>query len=299
MTDLVIETRGLVRRFGTRHVLDGLDLALPPGGIHAVVGGNGAGKSTLFRILLGFLSATAGEARILGRDSRTLGPKDRGRIGFVNEDHSLPAWMQVDALIRMQRSHHARWDEPAFRAVIDSVRIDPRQEVRQLSRGERAGLGLALVLGQAPELVILDEPTLGLDVVARRTVLEAVVAASAAQRSTIVYCSHQIDEIERLADNLVLLDAGRALFVASPDEVRARVRLWLADIPFRGPDPSALPGLLDVQQLDGVHHYLVLGQGDEFAAVLRAAGARSIRSMPVSLDRAISGVLARRSARHA
>jgi ABC-2 type transport system ATP-binding protein len=294
----VIETRGLAKHFGNKRVIDGLDLQVPPGGIHGVVGANGAGKSTLFRILLGFVPATAGEARILGCDSRHLGPAERGRIGFVNEDHTLPGWMRVDAVIAMQRSHYPRWDAAAFREVMDPFGIEPRQLVRQLSRGERAGLSLALALGQAPELLVLDEPTLGLDVVARRAVLEAILAATAAQRCTIIYCSHQVDEIERLADNLILLDAGRLVCAAAPDELRARVRLWLAEIPFRGPD-GALPGVLDVQRIDGVLHYLVLDQGDAFAERLRDAGARSVRSMPVSLDRAISGVLARRRGDHA
>src|SRR5215212_11786196 len=107
--DFVIETTGLTKRYGRKLALNALDLAVPRGRIHAIVGANGAGKSTLFRILLGFLAPTAGEARLLGRDSRRLTPDDRRRIGFVNEEHSLPDWMKVEAVTAMQRRQFPRW----------------------------------------------------------------------------------------------------------------------------------------------------------------------------------------------
>jgi ABC-2 type transport system ATP-binding protein len=285
VSDLAIETRGLSRRFGRKLALDGLDLALPAGRIHALVGANGAGKSTLFRVLLGFLPASAGEARVLGQDARRLTPADRGRIGIVNEEHSLPAWMRVDALVAMQRRHYSAWNDAAFREVIGPF--------GQLSRGERAGLSLALALAQSPELLILDEPTLGLDVVAKNAVLEALLAQA---RCTLVYCSHQMDEIERLADHLVVLERGRLVCAGAPDELCARIRLWMADIPFRGPDPATVPGLLGVRRVDGVYHYVVMDQGEGFADFLTSVGALSVRSMDLSLPRAIDALLARRHA---
>lgn len=294
---LVVETRGLHKRFGAKVALDSLDLSLTAGHIHAVIGANGAGKSTLFRILLGFLPATSGTARVLGRDCRELTPADRARVGLVNEEHTLPPWMGVEALVAMQQRHYPRWDEEAFQQVRGHFRIEDDQRVTQLSRGERAGLSLALALGQAPELLVLDEPTLGLDVVAKRAVLDALLEATQRGGCTIIYCSHQMEEVERLADNLVVLERGRLSCQAAPDDLRQRVQLWLADIPFRGPEPAEVPGLLQLQKIDGVHHLLVLDQGDGFAEYLKTAGARSVRTMPVSLDRAVNGLLAERHVR--
>jgi ABC-2 type transport system ATP-binding protein len=171
MSDFVIETRQLSKRYGAKLALDHLDLQVPRGRIHAIVGANGAGKSTLFRILLGFLAPTAGEARILGKDSQALGPEDRGRIGFVNEEHTLPGWMRVHAVTAMQRRQYARWNQDAYEEVLGHYHVLPEQKVSQLSRGERAGFNLALALAQRPELLVLDEPTLGLDVVAKRAFL--------------------------------------------------------------------------------------------------------------------------------
>jgi ABC-2 type transport system ATP-binding protein len=292
-SDYVIETASLSKRYGRKLALDHLDLCIPRGRIHAIVGANGAGKSTLFRILLGFLPPTSGAARILGRDSQRLTPDDRARIGFVNEEHTLPAWMRVEAVVAMQRRQYAAWNQRVFDGVIGHYHVLPEQKVAELSRGERAGLNLALALAQAPELLVLDEPTLGLDVVAKRAFLESLLYGNATDDCTVVYCSHQMEEIERVADNLVILERGQLKNMSAPEDFCARVSHWVADIPFMGPEPATVPGLLQVQRIDGLHHYLVLDQDEGFAEFLRAAGARSMQCMPVSLDRAVNGFLAK------
>jgi len=294
--DYVIETRALSKRYGRKLALDSLDLAIPRGRIHAIVGANGAGKSTLFRILMGFMPPTAGEARILGRDSQSLTPQDRARIGFVNEEHTLANWMRVSQVAAMQKHQYPRWNQQAYDSVIGHYHVLPEQKVGQLSRGERAGFNLALALAQGPELLVLDEPTLGLDVVAKRAFLESLLYSNAAEDCTVIYCSHQMEEIERVADNLIILERGQLKNMSAPEDFTARVSHWVADVPFKGPDPRSVPGLLEVQRLDGLHHYLVLDQDDGFERFLRDAGARNVQSMPVSLDRAVNAFLAKNHA---
>ena len=295
-TEYVIETEALSKRYGRKLALDHLDLRIPRGRIHAIVGANGAGKSTLFRILLGFLPQTAGQARILGRDSKRLTPQDRERIGFVNEEHTLPGWMKVSAVTDMHRRQYPRWSETAFRSVLDHYHVLPEQKVGQLSRGERAGFNLSRALAQGPELLVLDEPTLGLDVVAKRAFLESLMYSNAADECTVIYCSHQMEEIERVADNLIILERGQLKNMSAPEDFCARVTHWIADIPFKGPAPADVPGLLQMQRLDGLHHYLVLDQEDDFAEFLRANGAKSVQSMQVSLDRAVNAFLTKNHA---
>ena len=294
--DYVIETRALSKRYGRKLALDNLDLRIPRGRIHAIVGANGAGKSTLFRILMGFMPPTAGEARILGKDSQQLTPQDRSRIGFVNEEHTLANWMRVSQVASMQKHQYPRWNQQAYDSVIGHYHVLPEQKVGQLSRGERAGFNLALALAQGPELLVLDEPTLGLDVVAKRAFLESLLYSNAADDCTVIYCSHQMEEIERVADNLIILERGQLKHMSAPEDFTARVSHWVADVPFKGPALQTVPGLLEAQRLDGLHHYLVLDQDDGFEQFLRASGARNVQSMPVSLDRAVNAFLAKNHA---
>ena len=294
--DYVIETRALSKRYGRKLALDNLDLRIPRGRIHAIVGANGAGKSTLFRILMGFMPPTAGEARILGKDSQQLTPADRARIGFVNEEHTLANWMRVSQVAAMQKHQYPRWNQQAYDSVIGHDHVLPEQKVGQLSRGERAGFNLALALAQGPELLVLDEPTLGLDVVAKRAFLESLLYSNAADDCTVIYCSHQMEEIERVADNLIILERGQLKNMSAPEDFTARVSHWVADVPFKGPELHTVPGLLEVQRLDGLHHYLVLDQDDGFERFLRESGARNVQSMPVSLDRAVNAFLAKNHA---
>ena len=295
MTDsnYVIDTDHLDLYYGRKKALNNLTLRIPRGRIHAIVGANGAGKSSLFRILLGVQTPTAGTARILGHDSTKLTERERARIGFVNEEHSLPAWLRVDELVAMQRRLYPEWDEQRYANIVGHFHVLPEQRIGQLSRGERAGVNLAMALAQKPELLILDEPTLGLDVVAKRAFLEAVLNSVDEVDTTIIYCSHQMDEIERLADNLIILERGELKHMSPPDEFCERVSLWVAEFGFVAPSANEFPGVLQVQRIDGLFHYLVLDQDEQFGAVLDARGARRHFRGDVNLDRAVNAFLAR------
>jgi ABC-2 type transport system ATP-binding protein len=291
--DYAIQTDALSLAYKGKLALDEMTLALPCGGIHAVVGANGAGKSSLFRVLLGFESPTAGRSAVLGCDSTLLTPALRGRIGFVNEEHTLPGWLRVSEATAMQRKLYPRWNQARFEEVAGNFNVLPEQSIAQLSRGERAGVSLALALAQSPDLLILDEPTLGLDVVAKRAFLESLMFTALDNNATVVYCSHQMEEIERVADNLVIIERGRLRHMSAPDEFCERVRLWMADFPFKTPDLRTLPGLLEVQQIEGLTHLTVFDQPEEFGARLKLLGARSVQSMPATLERAVNDFLSR------
>jgi len=296
VSDYVIETEKLDVCYGRKKALNQLTLRIPRGRIHAIVGANGAGKSSLFRVLLGVQSPNAGRATILGHDCTALTEHERARIGFVNEEHSLPGWLRVDELVAMQRRLYLKWDERRYRSIVDHFHVLPEQRIAGISRGERAGVNLAMALAQKPELLILDEPTLGLDVVAKRGFLEAVLSTVDDSDTTIIYCSHQMDEIERLADNLIILERGELKHMSPPDEFCERVTLWIAELPLVPPDLSAMPGVLHVQRLDGLFHLLVLDQDESFGDLLDAHGATRRYRGDVNLDRAVNAFLARNHA---
>lgn len=293
----VIETENLELRYSKKFALKSLSLKIPPGRIHAIVGANGAGKTSLFRILLGFQSPSEGSARILGRDCNHLNEHDRARIGFVNEEHSLPTWLCVHDVVKMQRNLYPQWDEKIYRSIVGHFNVGEEQRIRELSRGERAGVNLAMAMAQQPELLILDEPTLGLDVVAKRAFLEAVLASVEATDCTIIYCSHQMEEIERLADNLIVMELGELVHMSSPDEFCQRVSLWVAEFPFQTFGAEFLPGVLQVERIDGLFHFIVLDQDENFGKLLEEKGARRAWQGPVDLDRAVNAFLTRNHAR--
>lgn len=295
MTEPVIQTEALSKHFGRKWALLDFTLSLDRGGIHAVVGSNGAGKSTLFRILLGLQTPTRGQAKILGQDCHSLTPDVRGRIGYVNEEHTLPGWMLVKDVKAMRKSIYPRWDEDIYQDVAGHFDVSGGQRVAALSRGERAGFNLAMALAQNPEVLILDEPTLGLDVVAKRAFLESLLfsaGGSAGDQSTIIYCSHQMDEVERVADQLIIMEHGRLKIHASPDEFLTRVSCWTADAAQLN-GPLNHPAILNQRVIDGQIHLYVLDNSQSFQKELKLAGARSVRQGAVSLDQAVNAFLAK------
>ena len=296
MSEYVIETRSLSKSFGQKQALHSLTMQLPRGGVHAVVGSNGAGKSTLFRILLGILAPSSGSSRVLGLDSQALPSEVRGRIGLVNEEHTLPGWMKVAHLVTMHRELYPGWDDEVYREVIGHFHVLPEQKVSQLSRGERAGLNLAAALAQGPELLILDEPTLGLDVVAKQAFLQSLLFVGEDVNRTIIYCSHQMDEIERVADNLVILEQGRMVSMSAPEEFCGRISYWVTEGIATLPSNGAIPGLLQSREVEGERHLVVLDQGDQFSERLRGLGARNVQRLPLGLDRAVNAYLTRNHA---
>lgn len=293
MSEYAIDTDGLCLYYRRKPAIDHLTLRVPRGGIHAFIGANGAGKSSLFRVLLGFEPPSAGTARVLDHDCTQLTPALRERIGYVNEEHTLPGWMRVRELTHLQQRHYPRWHEARYGEVLRHFNVLPGQRISELSRGERAGLNLALALAQCPELLILDEPTLGLDVVAKRVFLDTLLEVALDDaNATIIYCSHQMDEIERVADNLVILEHGALRYMNGPDDFCERIRLWSAAFPAKTPEIWQLPGVLQVQTIEGLTHVVVFDQDDSFGARLKLLGAQSVQSMPLGLDRAVNAFLA-------
>ena len=286
-----IETDGLTKRFGKKTALKDFTLSVNQGGIHAIVGSNGAGKSTLFRLLLGVSTPTAGTARLLGEDSSDLSPEVRGRVGYVNEEHTLPRWMKAREITAHQQSFYPGWNQDVYNSVIGYFDVDPEQKVAGLSRGERAGLNLSMALAQSPDLLILDEPTLGLDVVARQSFLEALMFTGTEGGTTIIYCSHQMEEIERVADQLIIMEKGTLVNNSSPDAFVDRVSHWIGHFPSGLPDKNKIPGFLTARNIEGQYHIMVTDQNGDFGNYLKQNGASAVVQNPVNLERAVNAFL--------
>jgi ABC-2 type transport system ATP-binding protein len=296
MANFVIETKRLTKSYAGKLALNALDICIKENEVTAIVGANGAGKSTLFKILLGVLKPTEGEALILGVSPKNLTPMLRGKIGFVNEEHSLFEWLSIKALKKMQMSFYPQWDEQIFQNVIEHFDVDESQQVSNLSRGERAGINLAMTLAQKPEVLLLDEPTLGLDVIAKKAFLEALVSIQQMTNNTIVYCSHAMDEIERVAENIIIIERGKLQCTSTPEQLLARLSCWLVDFGSLPLPVERIPGLMKVKKIEGLHQIVLLDQDLTINETLYSLGASSVISMPVNLDLAISAFLGKNHA---
>ena len=288
MTDdagAVVRVERLSRCFGATLALDDLSLAVPRGAVFGVVGANGAGKTTLIRHLLGLLRAQAGTVRVFGRDPVRDPVGVLSRVGHLSEENDLPPWMRVRDLLRYVRAFYPAWDDAYAEELRSTFGLDPGARVRELSRGQKARAGLLVALAYRPELLILDEPSTGLDPLARRDILAAVLKTVAQEGRTVVFSSHLLDEVERVSDHVALIDRGRVVVQGPLDEVRAAHRLLTVQFDGPRPRPPEAAGLFGWE-----------GGGREWSAVsclppaeARAAaagwGARVVEERSPTLDK--------------
>jgi ABC-2 type transport system ATP-binding protein len=221
VADSVIEISGLTRRFGAKTALDAITLTIPRGGVYGLVGANGAGKTTLIKHVLGLLRAEAGSVRVFGRDPVADPVGVLSRVGYLSEENDLPAWMRVDELMRYSRAFYPAWDDRYAEELLRAFALEPSAKIRALSKGQRARAGLLIALAYRPQLVVLDEPSSGLDPLVRRDILGAAVRTIADEGRTVLFSSHLLDEVEQVADHVTMIDRGRILLSAPLAEIKA------------------------------------------------------------------------------
>ena len=221
--DSVIQLKNVTKRFGRHTALADLTLDVPRGVVFAMLGENGAGKTTAIKILLGLEEPTAGEARVLGLDSRRDGLEIRRRIGYVPERPTLYEWMTVAEIGWFTAGFYDAAYLPRYEALAEQYQLPRDRKIKDLSKGMRAKVALSLALAHEPEVLILDEPTSGLDTLVRREFLESMVDLAASGR-TVLLSSHQIAEVERVADYVAIVSHGKLLLVERLDTLKQQVR---------------------------------------------------------------------------
>ncbi|MGO8696875.1 MAG: ATP-binding cassette domain-containing protein [Limisphaerales bacterium] len=280
----VVEITGLSRAFGSKLALNQVSMRVKPGRVFGLVGANGAGKTTLIKHILGRLKAEKGMVRVFGFDPVEDPVAVLSRIGYLSENRDLPAWMRVDELLRYTEAFYPNWDMAYAEDLRRQFGLYPGAKIKTLSRGENAKAGLLITLAYRPELLLLDEPSSGLDPVVRRDILEAIIRTVADEGRTVFFSSHLLEEVERVADDLAMMFNGQIVLAGELDEVKeSHHRLILR---FDSPQP-AVPKIAGVLSLTGSGHEwtaICNGKYEEAVAATSRAGGRVVADESPSLD---------------
>jgi ABC-2 type transport system ATP-binding protein len=282
MSESVIAVSGLTRRFRSKTALAGVSLSVPRGAVHGLVGANGAGKTTLIRHILGLLRAQSGSVRVFGLDPVADPVSVLARIGYLAEDHDVPGWMTVDELIRYSRAFRPGWDDAYAEYLRETFALDPATKIRNLSRGQRARAGLLIALAYRPELLVLDEPSSGLDPIVRRDILGAILRTIAEEGRTVLFSSHLLDEVEQVADHVTMISDGRIVLTEALHDLEAAHRsLTVRFEPFlmRPPD---IGGVLRWERAGG--EWTAIVHDEDPTAAIEAAGGHVSGTRGSTLD---------------
>jgi ABC-2 type transport system ATP-binding protein len=245
MSDFIIETEGLTKYFGAKPALDHLTFRIPKGSVYGLLGRNGSGKTTAIKLILGFLNPTAGIAKVFGCPSNQLTPEIRLRIGYTSEGHHLDKELPIRELEKFQSEFFAEtWDSAFFNEMIEYFELPKKKKIKTLSNGQRAQVSLALTLAFNPELLIMDDPTLGLDTAIRRQFLNSIVHLIKKKERTILFSSHILSDVERVADRVAVLDKGVLRADCTIEEFRNGIQKYLFEFEGEISSIETLAGLV-------------------------------------------------------
>lgn len=297
-SDIAIHIENLLKHFGKHDVLRGVNLDVPAGSIFGFLGLNGAGKTTLIRILLGLSRADVGQCSVGGIDPAVDALGVRLRVGYMAENQTMYGWMRVGQLIEWVSRFYPSWDRALAASLRGQMQLDADQTVGALSKGQTSRLALLLALAHRPDIVILDDPTLGLDPVARRDLLRDVIGHLQDRGATVFFSSHLLYEIEPICDRIAILHEGRIIKCAAVDELRDKVKRIVLK-PSDGARMPEFAGLLDAQAQDGLWSLTI--EGVEAAGPALASISRGDFSvMDLNLDEIFEAyVIGRREVSHA
>jgi ABC-2 type transport system ATP-binding protein len=282
--ETVVAVSHLSRRFGTKAALQDVSVAVRRGSVFGLVGENGAGKSTLVKHLLGLWRAETGTVRVFGRDPVSDPVSVLERIGYLSEQPDLPGWMRVADLLRYTQAFYPRWDVKYAEQLRERFGLDPEARIRTLSKGQHARLGLIAAEAHRPDLLILDEPSSGLDPIVRRDILEAIIRTVTDEGRTVIFSSHLLDEVERVSDHLAMLHHGTLRFCAPLDEIKARHRR--ISLRFERPQagPPNVSGAIRVDGADREWTVICDAAKTHAGAMARHLGATLVEDTAASLN---------------
>jgi ABC-2 type transport system ATP-binding protein len=282
--EAVIAIANLSRRFGAKTVLNDVSLYVPRGSVFGLVGENGAGKTTLIKHILGLLRAEAGRVRVFGVDPVTDPVGVLGRVGYLSEQPDLPGWMRVDELMRYTQAFYPKWDAGYAEKLREQFGLKPAAQIKTLSKGQCAKAGLLAAQAHRPDLLLLDEPSSGLDPIVRRDILEAIIRTVADEGRTVFFSSHLLEEIERVSDHIAMVHQGKLVLCGPLDEVKAQHRRFTLCFETAQLESPIIPGAVSVTGTGKEWSVICNGARKELPELTAKLGARIIDEQGPSLN---------------
>lgn len=279
----VISVKNLRRSFKQKIALNGISLNIHGGGVFGIVGENGAGKTTLIKHVLGMLRAQAGQVRTFGLDPVIDPKRVLSRIGYLSEDPDLPGWMNLSELMYFLASLYTSWDKVYAQDLLNRFDLDPKLKIRNLSKGQRAQAGLITAQAHRPDLLLLDEPSSGLDPIVRRDILAAAIRTVRDEGRTVVFSSHLLDEVQRVSEHVTILSGGQISFSGTLLDILESHHHLSIELERDG-EPPMLPGLLSKEGAGRHWRLLCRGPLELLKQHITAAGACLLDCQRASLD---------------
>jgi len=284
MGQTVIDINNVSRSFGSKSALDRVSFHASDGQVYGLVGSNGAGKTTLIRHVLGLLRAQSGSVRVFGLDPVRDPVGVLSRIGYLSEERDLPEWMRIDELMRYTQAYHPTWDMSYANELIETFGLDPSKRIKELSKGMRAQAGLVAAVAHRPELLVLDEPSSGLDVVVRRDILDAIVRTVADDGRTVMFSSHLLEEVERMSDHITMLQDGGVILDGALEAVRQGYRRSRVRFVEHFDHPPALDAALAMEGGGRAWSVVHSGPLEQFKHSVIALGGEIVDSRGATLE---------------
>jgi ABC-2 type transport system ATP-binding protein len=282
--EAIIAVTDLTRKFGAKTALDNVSLYVPRGCVFGLVGENGAGKTTLIKHILGLLRAENGRVRVFDRDPVAEPVEVLSRIGYLSEQPDLPGWMRVSELLRYTKAFFPKWDNAYAEKMLVQFGLNPVQRLSTLSKGQTAKAGLLVAQAHRPDLLLLDEPSSGLDPLVRRDILEAVIRTVADEGRTVFFSSHLLEEIERVSDHIAMVHHGKMVLCGPLDDIKAHHRRFTLHFEIAQAKPPVVAGAMTVSGTGKEWMVLCNGARNELPAVAAKLGAKIVEENAASLS---------------
>lgn len=281
----IIQTDGLVKKIDGKIVIDHVNMDVQEGSMLGLVGPNGAGKTTLLNLLIGYYWPTRGEVKLFGEPLRTDASDIRQRVQYLAASGELPRGFRIEDLIRYHKWLYPTFDSDRFQRLLNALELPRTGSFARLSLGMKTQLRLAIFLAARPRILLLDEPTNGLDPVVKRQFLQFILGETADEGTTVVLATHQLEDVERLTDSLLVLSRGRAIVNGSLESLKSSIHevhaVLLQDLP---DTVRRANEVIQHQQRGSMHVFVVEGEIDLFLRRLNAVGADHVEVLSLSLD---------------